>query len=76
MSDFRQGHAIEGVSAGRPIVRLVLHVDGEAIGELAAIVGEDGVNAMREVAEEAFEEAGGGVTIAPGMDQQCCCLPL
>ena len=59
---------IEGMSAGGPIVRLVLHVDGEAIGELTAIVGEDRVNAMWKVREEAFEEAGSGVGVAPGMN--------
>ena len=61
---------IEGMSTGGSIVRLVLHVDGEAICELTAIVGEDGMNTMWKVREEAFEEAGGGVGIAPGMDLQ------
>ena len=61
---------IEGMSTGRSVVRLVLHVDGEAIGELTAIVGEDRVNAMWEVGEEAFEEAGGGIGIASGVDLQ------
>src|SRR5215216_4070068 len=61
---------IERMTAGRSIMRLVLHIDGEAIGELAAVVGEDGVNAMREVDEEAFEEAAGGIGIALGMDFQ------
>jgi hypothetical protein len=59
---------IEGMPAGRPIVRLVLHVDGEAVGELTAIVSKDGVNRMWEVGEEAFEEAGRGLGIALGMD--------
>src|SRR5688572_13581231 len=62
--------AIERMPPGRPIARLVLHVDGEAIGELAAVVGEDGVNAMREVSEEALEEAGGSLGIAVEMDLQ------
>src|SRR5690242_7869384 len=57
---------IEGMSAGRSVVPLVLHVDSEAIGELTAIVGEDRMNAMWKVGEEAFEEAGGGAGIAPG----------
>ena len=35
---------VEGMVAGRLILRLVLHVDGEAVGELAAVVGEDGVH--------------------------------
>src|SRR5581483_11177082 len=62
--------AVEGMPAGGPIAWLVLHVDGEAIGELAAVVGEDGVNAVREVGEEALEEAFRGVGIAPWMDFQ------
>ena len=56
--------AIEGMAAGRAVMRLVLHVDGEAIGELAAIVGEDGVDGMREVGEEALQEPGGGIGVA------------
>src|SRR5262245_19122111 len=60
--------AIEGMLTGWSIVGLVLHVDGKAIGELTAIVGEDGMNPMWKVREEAFEESGGGVGIPPGMD--------
>src|SRR3954471_13277525 len=52
------------------IGRLALHVDGEAIRELAAIVGEDGVNGMREVLEEALEELGCSLCIPIGMDLQ------
>ena len=48
---------VERVSARRPVLWLVLHVDSEAIGELAAVVGEDGVDRMREVIEEAIEES-------------------
>ena len=59
---------IERMLTGWPIVRLVLHIDGKAIGELAAIVGQDGVHRMREVVQEALEEAGRGVGIASGMD--------
>src|SRR5438876_4380232 len=61
---------IEGMTSGGPVVKFVLHVDGEAVGELAAVVGEDGVHRMREVGEEAFEEAGGGTAITVGMDLQ------
>src|SRR5262245_54513552 len=62
--------AIEGMLTGWSIVGLVLHVDGKAIGELTAIVGEDGMNPMWKVREEAFEESGGGFGIPPGMDLQ------
>ena len=51
-------------------MRLVFHVDGEAVGEFAAVVGEDGVNRMREVIQEALEETGRGLGIALGMDFQ------
>ena len=61
---------IEGMAAGGSIARLVLHVDGEAVCELAAVVGQDGVQAMREVGDEAAEESCGGVGIAPWMDLQ------
>jgi len=59
---------IERVVAGRPARRLVLHVDGKAIGELGAVVGQDGVNAIWEVGQESPEEACGSPSIAPSMD--------
>ena len=52
---------IEGMAAGRLVARFVLHVDGEAVSELAAIVSEDGVDRIGEVVEEALEEGSGGV---------------
>lgn len=61
---------IEGMPAGRPVIRFVLHVDGKAVGEFAAVVGENGVNGIREVGEEAIEEPGGGLAIALGVDLQ------
>jgi hypothetical protein len=61
---------IERVAAGGPIPRLVFHIDGEAVGELAAIVGKDGMNGMREVSEEALKESCRGFGITPGMDLQ------
>ena len=61
---------IEGVTAGWLVLRLVLHIDGEAVGELGAVVGEDGMNGMREVNEEALQEPGRGVGIPLGMDFQ------
>ena len=61
---------VEGVVAGGTVVGLALHVDGEAVGELAAIVGEDGVDRVREVRKEAPQEAGGGLGVASRMDLQ------
>ena len=48
---------IERVITGRSAGRLVLHVDGKAVGEFGAVVGQDGVNAMWEVGQESLEEA-------------------
>src|SRR6185312_13993043 len=60
--------AIEGMVAGGPAGRLVLHVDGEAVGELGAVVGQDGMNLVPEVGQEALEEGGCGFAIASGVD--------
>ena len=59
---------IERVVAGRLSRRLVLHVDGEAVGELCAVVGQDGVHRVREVGQEPLEEAGRGLGIALWVD--------
>jgi len=59
---------IERVMAGRPALWLVLHIDGEAVGELGAIVGQDGVNTMWEVGQETREEARRRLGVAPSVD--------
>src|SRR6267378_2872341 len=59
---------IERVMAGGFTGRLVLHVDGKAVGELGAVVGQDGVNAIWEVSQESPEEARRSLGIAPSMD--------
>jgi hypothetical protein len=59
---------VKGMVAGRFPGRLVLLVDGEAVGELGAVVGQDGMNLVREVGQEAFEEAGRSGSVPPGMD--------
>src|SRR5262245_50014683 len=59
---------IEGMPTGRPIMGLAFHVDGEAIGELTPIVGQDRMHWMREVSQEAFEESLRGHGITLGMD--------
>jgi hypothetical protein len=59
---------IERVIAGRPVLRLVLHIDGKAVGELGTVVGQDGVNAEREVGQESPEEGRRSLSIAPLMD--------
>jgi hypothetical protein len=58
------------MAAGRFVLWLVLHVDCEAVGELAAIVCEDGVNGVREVRQEPLEKACRGLGVAAGMDLQ------
>jgi hypothetical protein len=61
---------IKGMPPRGAIGGLVLHVDRKAIGELTAIVCEDGVNTMREVGKEPVEEARGGLSITLGMNLQ------
>ena len=56
--------AIEGMAAGGSIARLVLHVDGKAVCELAAVVGQDGMQAMREVSDEAPARTQGASSMA------------
>ena len=60
--------AIEGMLARGFVVRLVFLVDSEAVGELGAVVGEDGVDGEREGGEKAFEEVGRGGGPAIGQD--------
>ena len=68
--DVRSGSRAEAIKGwcGGPAGRLALHVDGEAIGELGAIVGQDGMNLVREVGQEALEEGRCRLAIPPGMD--------
>ena len=57
MIDFVVGaDLIEWMPSGGTIMRLILHIDGEAVGELAAVVGQDGVNAVWEVGQEPIEK--------------------
>src|SRR5260370_39381479 len=51
---------IEAVVAGGIVLGFGLFVDGEAVGELRVVVGQDGVDRQSEVSQKAFEEAGGG----------------
>ncbi|MGY2810739.1 hypothetical protein ACVIHF_007469 [Bradyrhizobium sp. USDA 4506] len=59
---------IKGVVAGRLPGRLVLLVDGEAVGELGTVVGEDSVNLVRKISQEALKETGRGRSVPLGMD--------
>ena len=63
-----QAEAVDGMAAGRFVGGLALHVDGEAVGELAAVVGEECVDRIGEVDEEAIEEGSGGGAVAAAMD--------
>lgn len=58
---------VEGMAAGGLAGRFVPGVDRAAVGELAAIVGEDGVDGLREVVEEALDDGDGRGRIALGM---------
>src|SRR5215469_18401882 len=55
----RGAEPVKGMGAGGFAVRFAFLVDGEAVGELGAVVGQDGVDRQREAVEEAFEKAGG-----------------
>ena len=59
---------VEGVVTRGSIVGLGLFVDGKAVGEFGAVVGQDGVDFEREAAEEAREKTGGGGGPAIGED--------
>ena len=59
---------VEGVGAGGFVVRFGFLVDGEAVGEFGAVVGQDGVDGKREAVEKALEKPGGGGGAAIGED--------
>jgi hypothetical protein len=59
---------VEGVLARGSVVGFALFVDGEAVGEFGAVVGQDGVDREREAVEEAGQETGGGGGAAIGED--------
>jgi hypothetical protein len=50
------------------VLGFCLLVDGEAVCELGAVVGQDGVDRKREAVEETGEESGGGGGPAIGED--------
>ena len=60
-----KGWSPEGLSLG-----FVFFVDGEAVGEFGAVVGQDGVDLKRKALEKAGEKAGGGGGAAIGEDFQ------
>jgi hypothetical protein len=60
--------AIEGMLAGRLVVRLGLFVDGKAVGELGTVVGQHGVDGERKAVDKAVEKAGRGGGAAIGQD--------
>ena len=45
---------VERVPAGGLALGFAFHIDGEAVGELGAVVGKDSMNGCREVVAEAF----------------------
>jgi hypothetical protein len=64
----RGADPVEGVVARGSIPGFCLFVDGEAVGELGAVVGQDGVNREREAVEKTVEEGRGGRGPAIGED--------
>jgi hypothetical protein len=59
---------IEGVVSRGFVLWFSGFVDGEAVGELGAVVGEDGVDRDGEGGEEAVEKVLGGLAAAVGED--------
>jgi hypothetical protein len=59
---------VKGMLTGRLFVGFALFVDGKAIGEFAAVIGEHGVDRKRKALEKALEKAGGGIGAAIGQD--------
>ena len=64
----RGADPVEEVVARGSILGFCLFVDGEAVGELGAVVGQDGVDLERETVEETVEKSGGGDGPAIGED--------
>ena len=61
-----RANSVKGMLPGGFVVGLGLFVDGKAVGEFGAVVGEHGVNFEREAVEETPEKASGGVGPAMG----------
>jgi hypothetical protein len=59
---------VEGVLARGFVRGFALVVDGEAVGEFGAVVGQDGMDLKREAGAEAAEKAGRGLGPAIGQD--------
>ena len=64
----RDAGAVERVLAGGSVVGFRFLVDGEAVGELGAVIGQDGVDLERKGVEEAREETGRSSGAAIGQD--------
>ena len=67
-NDALGAHPIEGMVARGFVVRFVFFVDGEAVGEFGAVIGQHGVNGEREAVEEAVEKTRCGLGPAIGQD--------
>ncbi|NHH97571.1 hypothetical protein DYY66_1223 [Candidatus Nitrosotalea sp. FS] len=59
---------IEVMAAGGFVFGFAGFVDGEAVGELGAVIGQDGVDWQGKGGKKAFEEGGGGLAAAIGQD--------
>ena len=66
----RGADPVEGVVARGSAMGFCLLVDGEAVGELGAVVGQDGVDREREAVEKALEKTGrrGGPAIGENFE--------
>jgi hypothetical protein len=64
----RGAEPVKGMGARGFVVGLGFFVDGEAVGELGAVVGQDGVDGEGKAVEKALEKSGGGGGAAIGED--------
>jgi hypothetical protein len=59
---------VKGVASGRSTFGLVLHVDGEAVGEFRTVIGEDHPDGRGKDPSEALEKGPSSCGVAAGMD--------
>ena len=78
LNAFACAKSIERMLARGFVVRLVFLVDGEAVGELGAIVGENGMHRMREVGQEALQESfrSLGIPLRMNLHVDVACDPI
>jgi hypothetical protein len=64
----RVASLVKGVASGGSTFGLVLHVDGEAVGEFRTVIGEDHADGCGKDPSEALEKGPRSCGVAAGMD--------